>query len=191
MYALMVDAETKSQARVLIDSLAGVPRIGSPAAHTGHLCLAFDYAGAAALAIRLLMRSGVGSFALGIDTSVADTSLPAEARNAPCLEVPCVRRAQKAVGRRRPIAVECPAHPKRALDVEDALMLVGVVLARRTSKQWLVANLLEQGLNGQEVADELGITKQAVSRHRAASNVDAEHAGWELLVRLLERCADD
>lgn len=188
MYAIIVDAN-QARARSLIEALADVPTTVAPSAHAGHLCFSFDYAGAAALAIRLLMRDGVTSFALGIDGQPSTEAAGDDGSVATaCLEVPCVRQARGAIGRRKPISVVCPAHPKRATDVEDALMLVSVVLARRTAKQWEIAHLLEQGFNGQEAAEELGITKQAVSRHRAASYIDAEHAGWELLVRLLERC---
>lgn len=184
MYVLLVDVAGRAEAESLLDTLAGVPTVAEPTWHDGHVCAGFEYGGAMALAIRLALYSGIDALAVGIDTAIphADT---------PCRHVPACLDARDSLSRRAPIAVRCPAHPSRAQDVEDALALIAPLLARRTAKQWKVVHLLERGLTGLEAAEELGITKQAVSRHRAASHIDAEHAGWELAVRLLERCETD
>lgn len=77
-----------------------------------------------------------------------------------------------------------------ATDIAAAFQLVGYVLARRTDEGREATNLMRQGLTQTAAAEQLGITKQAMSQRLAAAGWQAEQAGWVLAVHLLQRAAE-
>lgn len=78
----------------------------------------------------------------------------------------------------------------RAADGEDivaAFALLSYVLAKRSNEGREATSLVRSGLTQNEAAQELGISKQAMSQRLQAAGWAAETAGWQLAVHLIER----
>jgi hypothetical protein len=97
-----------------------------------------------------------------------------------------VNRAMK-TGERIPLAVEGPA-AEIADEAEAVLRLLGQIVATRTDAEWAVLDLMTPGARGQQkyVAQELGITAQAVSRAVVRSHWLEEWATRPAAARLLD-----
>ncbi|MBZ8177802.1 MarR family transcriptional regulator [Corynebacterium poyangense] len=79
-------------------------------------------------------------------------------------------------------------HPKEiSTDIEAVFALLGQVLQKRTMEGREATSLVRRGLNQNEAAEALGISKQAVSQRLQAAGWQAETAGWQLAVNLLKR----
>ncbi|MCS5479500.1 MarR family transcriptional regulator [Corynebacterium sp. YIM 101645] len=74
-----------------------------------------------------------------------------------------------------------------AEDIAAVFALVGHVLSKRTLEGREATSLVRSGLNQNEAAEELGISKQAMSQRLQAAGWQAESAGWRLAVNLLAR----
>lgn len=74
-----------------------------------------------------------------------------------------------------------------ASDIAAAFALIGYVLNKRTIEGREATSLVRAGLNQNEAAEELGISKQAMSQRLQAAGWSAEMAGWQLAVNLIER----
>ncbi|WP_128683412.1 MarR family transcriptional regulator [Actinomyces qiguomingii] len=72
-------------------------------------------------------------------------------------------------------------------DAEAVLRLLGVLIRSRTAAQRAVLALLDDGLSGKEAAERLGVSGQAVSKHRLAARYDEEIAALPAIERLLGR----
>jgi hypothetical protein len=72
-------------------------------------------------------------------------------------------------------------------DIAAVFALMGHVLSKRTLEGREATSLVRSGLNQNEAADELGISKQAMSQRLQAAGWQAESAGWRLAVNLLTR----
>lgn len=69
--------------------------------------------------------------------------------------------------------------------VETVLLLWAGVLARRTTRGWEVADLLEAGASNEEMATTLGITGSAVSQRAAAAGIQEGRRAARLAGQLL------
>ena len=78
-----------------------------------------------------------------------------------------------------------------AADIASAFALLGHVLVKRTVEGREATSLVRSGLNQNEAAAELGISKQAMSQRLQAAGWQAEQAGWQLAVNLMSRAAGD
>lgn len=96
-----------------------------------------------------------------------------------------VERAQR-TGERVPLAVAGP-DSGIAAEAEAVLRLLGQIVATRTDAEWKVLDLLTPGARGQQklVAEELGITTQAVSKAVVRSHWAEEWACRPAAARLL------
>ncbi len=96
-----------------------------------------------------------------------------------------VERAQRS-GDRIPLAVEGP-DADLAAEAEAVLRLLGLIVAARTGAEWKVLDLMTPGARGQQkyVAQELGITAQAVSKAVVRSHWSEEWATRPAAARLL------
>ena len=96
-----------------------------------------------------------------------------------------VERAQRS-GDRVPLAVEGP-DAGLAAEAEAVLRLLGLIVASRTEAEWKVLDLMTPGARGQQkfVAQELGITAQAVSKAVVRSHWSEEWATRPAAARLL------
>jgi hypothetical protein len=97
-----------------------------------------------------------------------------------------VDRARK-TGERIPLAVEGP-DGVIAAEAEAVLRLLGQIVHTRTDAEWAVLDLMTPGARGQQkyVAQELGITTQAVSRAVVRSHWMEEWATRPAAARLLD-----
>ena len=75
-------------------------------------------------------------------------------------------------------------------DITAVFALLAHVLAKRTTEGREATQLMRGGMNQNEAAAELGISKQAMSQRLAAAGWTAETAGWKLAVGLLRRAED-
>ncbi|GAB3074840.1 MarR family transcriptional regulator [Corynebacterium aquatimens] len=80
-----------------------------------------------------------------------------------------------------------PAIPDSTLeaDITAAFALMAYVLSKRTIEGREATSLVRSGLNQNEAAKELGISKQAMSQRLAAAGWGAEQAGWQLAYNLI------
>ena len=97
-----------------------------------------------------------------------------------------VNRAQK-TGERIPLAVEGP-DSEVAAETEAVLRLLGQIVYTRTEAEWNVLDLMTPGARGQQklIAQELGITTQAVSKAVIRSHWMEEWATRPAAARLLD-----
>ncbi|MGD7001268.1 MarR family transcriptional regulator [Corynebacterium halotolerans] len=72
-----------------------------------------------------------------------------------------------------------------ASDISATFALLGQVLAKRSIEGRQATSLVRRGLTQNEAAEELGISKQAISQRLQAAGWQAENAGWQLAVNLI------
>ncbi|MGZ4593891.1 MAG: hypothetical protein ACXV3C_08485 [Actinomycetes bacterium] len=126
-----------------------------------------------------------GDWSIGIGAGPVNQPLPPSTRagSGPAFEL-----ARAAVTRAKSspqmLAVAAP-DTTAAADAQAALDLLAAVVARRSEPGWEAADLVARGLSQTQVADQLGITKQAVSQRLRAAVWAPEVAGRDLAARLL------
>ena len=74
---------------------------------------------------------------------------------------------------------------KDASNIVAAFALLSFVLGKRTAEGREATSLVRSGFNQNEAAEELGISKQAMSQRLQAAGWAAEGAGWQLAVNLI------
>lgn len=74
---------------------------------------------------------------------------------------------------------------KDSANIVSAFALLSFVLGKRTAEGREATSLVRSGLNQNEAAEELGISKQAMSQRLQAAGWAAEGAGWQLAVNLI------
>lgn len=72
-------------------------------------------------------------------------------------------------------------------NIAAAFLLVAFVLGKRSGEGREATDLVRSGLNQNEAAEALGISKQAMSQRLQAAGWQAEQAGWNLACALLEK----
>ncbi|WP_175934947.1 MarR family transcriptional regulator [Corynebacterium sp. Marseille-P4321] len=77
-----------------------------------------------------------------------------------------------------------------AADIAAAFALLAHVLHKRTYEGREATSLVRSGMNQNEAANTLGISKQAISQRLQAAGWPAEQAGWQLALNLITRAAD-
>lgn len=80
---------------------------------------------------------------------------------------------------------------KDSANIVAAFSLLSFVLGKRTSEGREATSLVRSGLNQNEAAEELGISKQAMSQRLQAAGWAAEGAGWQLAVNLIAAANPD
>jgi hypothetical protein len=126
-----------------------------------------------------------GDWSVGLGAGPVHEPLPASTRagSGPAFEL-----ARKAVERAKSspqlLAVSAP-DPDRAIAAQSALDLLANVVQRRTDPGWEAVDLISRGTTQTEVAERLGITKQAVSQRLRAATWAPEVAGRDLAAQLL------
>ncbi|MBO1268043.1 hypothetical protein [Arthrobacter cavernae] len=131
-----------------------------------------------------------GQWYVGIGVGPVNEPLPNMAKDASGHGLVYARRAVDRLrnGKDRiPVAVEGPL-AAIAAESEAVLRLLGHIVQHRTLAEWRVLDLLTPGVRGQQktVAQELGITTQAVSKALARSQWVEEHAARPAAARLLQ-----
>lgn len=126
-------------------------------------------------------------WSVGIGVGAVETPLPASTRagrgpafEAARLAVTAAKSAQVPVA----VAGE-PGAGAAAESAQTALVLTGLIVARRSPQGQAAVGLMDRGMSQAEVADLLGITKQAVSQRLTTAAWQPEAAGRTLCERLL------
>jgi Winged helix-turn-helix DNA-binding len=126
-----------------------------------------------------------GAWSVGVGAGPVREPLPASSRagSGPAFEL-----ARKAVEHAKSspqrVAVWAPDRA-RAVAAQAALDLLANVVQRRTDPGWEAVDLISAGTTQTEVAEKLGITKQAVSQRLRAATWAPEVAGRDLAAQLL------
>jgi hypothetical protein len=131
-----------------------------------------------------------GHWYVGIGVGPVNEPLPNQIKDASGHGLVYARRAVDRLrnGKERvPVAVEGP-FTAVAAEAEAVLHLLGHIIQHRTTAEWRVLDLLTPGVRGQQkaVAQELGITTQAVSKALARAQWVEEHAARPAAARLLQ-----
>ncbi|MFI6430801.1 helix-turn-helix domain-containing protein [Rhodococcus oryzae] len=138
------------------------------------------------LALELAAR---GHWSVGIGVGPVESPLPASTRAG---RGQAFEAARDAVDRAKnlpgSVAVTGPDAPSAA-DAETALMLVSVLVSRRSEPGRDAVAAMREGLTQAEAAERLGISKQAISQRLAVAGWQAECAGRALALRLLQEAA--
>jgi hypothetical protein len=119
-----------------------------------------------------------GDWSVGIGAGPVREPLPASTRagSGPAFELAQSSPQSLAVGAQ---------DRTRAAAAQAALDLLANVVQRRTDPGWEAVDLISLGATQSEVADRLGITKQAVSQRLRAATWAPEVAGRDLAAQLL------
>lgn len=130
-----------------------------------------------------------GSWYVGIGVGPVNEPLPNLIRDATGHGLVYARRAVDRLHSTReriPVAVEGPL-ADISQEAEAVLRLLGHIVHDRSAAEWRVLDLLTPGVRGQQkaVAQELGITTQAVSKALARAQWHEEHAARPAAARLL------
>lgn len=75
-------------------------------------------------------------------------------------------------------------------DIAAAFTLLHHVISRRSPEGREATGLVRAGYTQVEAAEELGVSKQAVNQRLAAAGWQAELAGWNLAIHLLQRAEE-
>jgi Winged helix-turn-helix DNA-binding len=132
-----------------------------------------------------------GEWSVGVGAGPVREPLPASTRagSGPAFEL-----ARTAVERAKTspqlVAVGAPDR-SRATAAQAALDLLANVVQRRTEPGWEAVDLISQGTTQTEIAQRLGITKQAVSQRLRAATWAPEVAGRDLAAQLLAAADSD
>lgn len=110
-----------------------------------------------------------------------------------------VEVAKSALGRRgRPghvtVKIDAPVvglDKQLPLDIAAAFEMLRFVASRRTPEGQEATRLVRTGMTQLQAAEELGISKQAMSQRLQAAGWQAEKTGFEMVIRLLARAHGD
>jgi hypothetical protein len=126
-----------------------------------------------------------GHWSIGIGAGPVNEPLPTSTRAGSGQAFELARKAvERAKASPQLLAVGAPSR-ERAAAAQAALDLLASVVQRRTEPGWEAVDLISSGANQTEVADRLGITKQAVSQRLRAAIWAPEMAGRDLATELL------
>ncbi|MCX7543463.1 MarR family transcriptional regulator [Corynebacterium sp. P5848] len=141
------------------------------------ICAVIDSAEAVTDTTMALLSAG--DWAIGIGIAPGADADPGEVR----------KLATTAIGRRcRTGVVRVYSRSNDDMgDIVAVFALLAHVLAKRTTEGREATQLMRGGMNQNEAAAELGISKQAMSQRLAAAGWSAETAGWKLAVGLLRK----
>jgi hypothetical protein len=138
-------------------------------------------------AILILMRSEQWHIGLGIGP--VERPLPEDSRRARGPAFVCARAAVNAA-KTEPshlCVVAAREDDHEAYDVETVWRLVAAVHRRRSEPGWEAVDLVRAGSTQAEVAEALGISRQAVGQRLQAAQWSLEEAVQPTLARLLAR----
>ncbi|MBT8160804.1 MULTISPECIES: hypothetical protein [Arthrobacter] len=136
-----------------------------------------------------LIALRTGRWYVGIGVGPVNEPLPSQIKDASGHGLVYARRAVDRLrsGKERvPVAVEGPI-AALAAESEAVLRLLGHIVQHRSVAEWRVLDLLTPGVRGQQktVAQELGISTQAVSKALSRAQWAEEHAARPAAARLL------
>ena len=126
------------------------------------------------------------SWNIGIGVGEVERPLPPHARAG---RGPAYLHARQAVtsAKNSPWHLRVEGESPDARALETTLWLWAAVLARRTSRGWDVADLVDQGLSYDEAGQRLGISQSAVSQRAQAAGIVEGRRARELVTHLASR----
>lgn len=127
-----------------------------------------------------------GAWAIGIGIAPDEE----EAAEAATRSLRKASRAGKVYALVDDVEVDRAERAARADDITAIFGLLGHILHKRTPEGREATSLVRGGWNQNEAAEQLGISKQAMSQRLQAAGWAAETAGWQLALRVLDRAAD-
>jgi len=142
-------------------------------------------------ALERLLRDDAWNIGLGLGT--VETPLPEHARAGRGAAYVAAREAVTAA-KSSPWRLRAVGAPEAAAGVralESAVWLWAALLARRTTRGWEVADLVDEGLTYDEAARRLGITQSAVSQRAAAAGIAEGRRARELVEHLARLALSD
>jgi hypothetical protein len=139
-------------------------------------------------ALEMLLRADAWNIGIGVGD--VETPLPDLARAG---RGPAYVAAREAVtaAKSSPWRVRAVGPTESARALESAVWLWAALLARRTTRGWEVADLVDQGLTYDEAASRLGITQSAVSQRAAAAGIAEGRRARELVAFLTRTCLEE
>lgn len=145
------------------------------------ICAAMDSAYAAADTIMALLSAGDWAISLGVTPLGRDEE---RVKRLATQSMPSRVRAGAVYAR-----IEAPGidTSESTEDLVAVFALLRHVFAKRTEEGREATALVRQGLNQNEAAEKLGISKQAMSQRLQAAGWMAESAGWTLALHVLQR----
>lgn len=155
------------------------------------ICAVVDTAPAVCDVVMALLSDGEWAIGLGIDATL-DPEAPASAEAVRALATKSLGAPGRAT---RPGVVKVATNEKSAkktdrdtaaFDISATFALLGQVLTKRSIEGRQATSLVRRGMNQNEAAEELGISKQAMSQRLQAAGWQAEGSGWRLAVHLID-----
>ncbi|MGP6173168.1 MarR family transcriptional regulator [Corynebacterium sp. A21] len=155
------------------------------------ICAVIDSAQAACDVVMALLSDGEWAIGLGIDSSLDfSTDQPEKvevaARAVATAAFGPASRSARAGTVRVKVVDSTKTAGTAASDIAAAFQLLGQVLSKRSLEGREATSLVRRGLNQNEAAEELGISKQAMSQRLQAAGWQAENAGSGLAVHLID-----
>lgn len=139
----------------------------------------------------VLVAAELGEWSIGLGIGEVETPLPASVREARGPVLRSSRAALDAARRTSEIPVVVRAadarHADTAADAQAVLRLVGWMIRTRNTGQWRTVRALraDPSRTQAQLAEQLGITQQTVSRSLKTSGWREESAAHDLVARLL------
>lgn len=144
----------------------------------------FDTSASAVAAVEALTR--LGGWRIGIGIGKVMQPVPESVRAATGTAFIGAREAI-ALSRGQAADLAVVGGGEAGADAQAALHLLILLWRRRTDAGWQVAELHDEGLSGQHIADRLGISASAVSQRMRAAGVVEAAQGRALAARCLDR----
>lgn len=157
--------------------------------------VAVDTSGHVVEAVMHAMRLGIWNVGVGVGGAASNTDGVLDGSGVRAADVAASLASKQ--GQLVPLRVEA-AKPPRGVDptqlgkhTQSVLQLLGHVVSRRSEAEWAVLDRLDPGIRGQQrrVAEELGMTVQAVSQAIKRSLYNTEHEVRSTVGLLLEQTA--
>lgn len=173
----------------LLEALASVPTSVAPERTLGEQALALIPEPAAALdATRRACE--LGPWCVGLGVGHIEQARPATAREARGQALDAALAALSDARRHGPavsVRAADPRHADTAADAQAVLRLIAWMIATRNAGQWRAVRALREhpGATQSQIATQLGITQQTVSRALRTSGWREESGAYPLLVRTL------
>ncbi|WP_182526257.1 sigma factor-like helix-turn-helix DNA-binding protein [Nocardioides dongkuii] len=163
-------------------ALAGVPALGGFERTAGdEVQGVLDDPATLPRAVEVLLRAQAWS--IGIGVGEVSLPLPDHARAGTGAAYLHAREAVTAA-KSSPWHLRVAGEPPAARQLESALWLWAAVLARRTTRGWEVADLVDEGLTYEQVGRRLGISQSAVSQRAQAAGIVEGRRARELVTHL-------
>lgn len=152
------------------------------------ICAVIDAAQPACDVVMALLSDGEWAVGLGINPSLGpeDETSAEQVRKLASSALGPIGRSARAGSVKVKVAGSTQAIDTAAFDIAATFQLLGQVLSKRSLEGREATSLMRRGLNQNEAAEELGISKQAMSQRLQAAGWQAENSGWRLAVHLID-----